>query len=136
MRECFFFKQKPAYEMRISDWSSDVCSSDLLQLLGLSGRLLAAQRRAQDRPSAAQPAGGRPADRRAGGPGTKGKGKIFRSHARMGQPARLTALSKAPFRKRGRPCRSEERRVGKECVSTCRARWEPYHLKKKNGKHK
>src|SRR3546814_13214837 len=27
--ECFFFKQKTAYEMRISDWSSDVCSSDL-----------------------------------------------------------------------------------------------------------
>src|SRR3546814_3984456 len=26
---CFFFKQKPAYEMRLSDWSSDVCSSDL-----------------------------------------------------------------------------------------------------------
>src|SRR3546814_3153003 len=36
MSECssvllfFFFKQKTAYEMRISDWSSDVCSSDLL----------------------------------------------------------------------------------------------------------
>src|SRR3546814_4056081 len=30
---CFFFKQKTAYEMRISDWSSDVCSSDLQQLL-------------------------------------------------------------------------------------------------------
>src|SRR3546814_1595148 len=29
----FFFKQKTAYEMRISDWSSDVCSSDLLWLL-------------------------------------------------------------------------------------------------------
>src|SRR3546814_1313111 len=28
---CFFFKQKTAYEMRISDWSSDVCSSDLRQ---------------------------------------------------------------------------------------------------------
>src|SRR3546814_1469008 len=28
----FFFKQKTAYEMRISDWSSDVCSSDLLSL--------------------------------------------------------------------------------------------------------
>src|SRR3546814_5746090 len=28
----FFFKQKTAYEMRISDWSSDVCSSDLVQL--------------------------------------------------------------------------------------------------------
>src|SRR3546814_18752326 len=30
----FFFKQKTAYEMRISDWSSDVCSSDLLPLCG------------------------------------------------------------------------------------------------------
>src|SRR3546814_8854028 len=30
MSNCFFFKQKTAYEMRISDWSSDVCSSDLL----------------------------------------------------------------------------------------------------------
>src|SRR3546814_9222086 len=29
----FFFKQKTAYEMRISDWSSDVCSSDLFDLL-------------------------------------------------------------------------------------------------------
>src|SRR3546814_3524521 len=32
----FFFKQKTAYEMRISDWSSDVCSSDL----GIAGRAL------------------------------------------------------------------------------------------------
>src|SRR3546814_3411024 len=32
----FFFKQKTAYEMRISDWSSDVCSSDLESLTGLS----------------------------------------------------------------------------------------------------
>src|SRR3546814_4963334 len=31
----FFFKQKTAYEMRISDWSSDVCSSDLGQLCNL-----------------------------------------------------------------------------------------------------
>src|SRR3546814_3384366 len=30
---CFFFKQKKAYEMRISDWSSDVCSSDLRKFL-------------------------------------------------------------------------------------------------------
>src|SRR3546814_10944454 len=29
MYDCFFFKQKTAYELRISDWSSDVCSSDL-----------------------------------------------------------------------------------------------------------
>src|SRR3546814_8605139 len=32
----FFFKQKTAYEMRISDWSSDVCSSDLPSILGAS----------------------------------------------------------------------------------------------------
>src|SRR3546814_1880881 len=32
-RYVFFFKQKAAYEMRISDWSSDVCSSDLLAQL-------------------------------------------------------------------------------------------------------
>src|SRR3546814_21151223 len=31
---CVFFKQKTAYEMRISDWSSDVCSSDLVDLTG------------------------------------------------------------------------------------------------------
>src|SRR3546814_5377945 len=34
----FFFKQKTAYEMRISDWSSDVCSSDLQGLFALRGR--------------------------------------------------------------------------------------------------
>src|SRR3546814_1527963 len=32
---CFFFKQKTAYEMRISDWSSDVCSSDLQAVFDL-----------------------------------------------------------------------------------------------------
>src|SRR3546814_16695363 len=35
----FFFKQKTAYEMRISDWSSDVCSSDLQMLLGADRRI-------------------------------------------------------------------------------------------------
>src|SRR3546814_1472460 len=34
----FFFKQKTAYEMRISDWSSDVCSSDLQREAASSGR--------------------------------------------------------------------------------------------------
>src|SRR3546814_9756683 len=37
----FFFKQKTAYEMRISDWSSDVCSSDLFDLFGLDYRDIA-----------------------------------------------------------------------------------------------
>src|SRR3546814_17325436 len=32
--------------------------------------------------------------------------------------------------------RSEERRVGKECVSTCRSRWSPYHYKKKERPYK
>src|SRR3546814_8861839 len=35
----FFFKQKTAYELRISDWSSDVCSSDLLGRLALNPAL-------------------------------------------------------------------------------------------------
>src|SRR3546814_20376356 len=46
-----------------------------------------------------------------------------------------------PTREQGYGCtaqtyrRSEERRVGKECVSTCRTRWVPYYLKKQNKKH-
>src|SRR3546814_9098883 len=36
----FFFKQKTAYEMRISDWSSDVCSSDLIEPLAFRVRPL------------------------------------------------------------------------------------------------
>src|SRR3546814_896102 len=39
----FFFKQKTAYEMRISDWSSDVCSSDLLEMIGAPVSLLQSQ---------------------------------------------------------------------------------------------
>src|SRR3546814_7648706 len=34
----FFFKQKTAYEMRISDWSSDVCSSDLIATVALAAK--------------------------------------------------------------------------------------------------
>src|SRR3546814_2019945 len=74
----FFFKQKTAYEMRISDWSSDVCSSDLNR----------SWRQAKGRPDRFHRI--QPAD-----PGLR--------------------------------TRSEERRVGKECVSTCRSRWSPYH---------
>src|SRR3546814_4683724 len=37
---CFFFKQKTAYDMRISDWSSDVCSSDLLGRMDTTKLLL------------------------------------------------------------------------------------------------
>src|SRR3546814_6105972 len=77
----FFFKQKTAYEMRISDWSSDVCSSDLGRVRATSGQRW--------------PAGSR--------------------------------MLRANLDERERWTRSEERRVGKECVSTCRSRWSPDH---------
>src|SRR3546814_3554178 len=92
----FFFKQKTAYEMRISDWSSDVCSSDLLD--HASPRLC--------RRTCAV----RPRRNRKGGILTWGL-------ARSG--GRSTRKRKGE--------RSEERRVGKECVSTCRSRWSPDH---------
>src|SRR3546814_3309626 len=79
VRVLFFFKQKTAYEMRISDWSSDVCSSDL-----------------KDRIE-----GGESQNRR--------KCDQNRPDYPFHQP------------------RSEERRVGKECISTCRSRWSPSH---------
>src|SRR3546814_5931217 len=85
----FFFKQKTAYEMRISDWSSDVCSSDLRRAHGGAGRCVHAGSR------------------------------CFLDHLLVAALERAVA-------------RSEERRVGKECVSTCRSRWSPYHSKKKN----
>src|SRR3546814_12831201 len=50
----FFFKQKTAYEMRISDWSSDVCSSDLhLQAANAAIRLVKEQAAAGNRPALA-----------------------------------------------------------------------------------
>src|SRR3546814_2109722 len=51
----FFFKQKTAYEMRISDWSSDVCSSDLRTTILLAGLLLAACHQQQSPPATAAP---------------------------------------------------------------------------------
>src|SRR3546814_10928951 len=50
----FFFKQKTAYEMRISDWSSDVCSSDL-GALAHQIRLVSKERRQRVERSATQP---------------------------------------------------------------------------------
>src|SRR3546814_7787097 len=90
----FFCKQKTAYEMRISDWSSDVCSSDLSAAASLPD------------------ASGVAADTGAGVGGGSGKAGSIAAAA-------VGAASAAD--------RSEERRVGKECVSTCRSRWSPYH---------
>src|SRR3546814_9182478 len=101
----FLFKQKTAYEMRISDWSSDVCSSDLgkigFEIAAKAGAaLLLAQQ--DDRGEVRQI-------------------DAFVKDHRGFEPAvgqRRTAVEMG---------RSEERRVGKECVSTCRSRWSPYH---------
>src|SRR3546814_7832734 len=104
----FFFKQKTAYEMRISDWSSDVCSSDLLSQLGLRPMFMV------DEHPLPWPA-----------PLLNGV-----EHANFFE-TRATEYSKAATRGNWNEVwdnfRSEERRVGKECVRTCRSRWSPYH---------
>src|SRR3546814_8138838 len=65
----FFFKQKTAYEMRISDWSSDVCSSDLrlARPWRYAGRAPRQHRRADPPRSRASRSAGVPAASRRGG---------------------------------------------------------------------
>src|SRR3546814_3726859 len=83
----FFFKQKTAYEMRISDWIQ-TCALPISDLRALElGSVLHLQ------------------------------GRRDRGHRRRDHEGALPV-------QRGR---SEERRVGKECVNTCRSRWSPYH---------
>src|SRR3546814_4278672 len=103
----FCFKQKTAYEMRISDWSSDVCSSDLLNIRQIECPVYVVCFR-QD--------GGRgPAGLSVNSAETDASPHAF--------PATIFSLNCHP----ARCSRSEERRVGKACVSTCRSRWSPYH---------
>src|SRR3546814_18135767 len=120
----FFFKQKTAYEMRISDWSSDVCSSDLHEeQLGESGGPRqrhpgrVAARRTDHRQAALEDSGGQREDE--------------------GEVAELDDHWDAPPSRHwpeafsASTTRSEERRVGTACVSTCRSRCSPHHLKNK-----
>src|SRR3546814_7116215 len=105
----FFFKQKTAYEMRISDWSSDVCSSDLVAFGPDTALLDRAGQAAIDRLlSEAAPA----------------PGSVLRLSVAGGQGG--TAGLDRMALQRLESVRSEARRVGKECVSTCRSRWSPY----------
>src|SRR3546814_16546753 len=86
--------------------------------------------------------GGRAADRRGGHRGRPPTSPLQRDIAgqRDTQAWRLFAGWRGTRRDvhdaayDGRDQRSEERRVGKECVSTCRSRWSPYHYKKNNQK--
>src|SRR3546814_14163060 len=100
--------------MRISDWSSDVCSSDLVEL----------NFAAQDIPQ----------NRIGSGLSTAELGLRLRYEVRR-EFAPYVGISYdrkvGDTARYARAERSEERRVGKECVSTCRSRWAPYHLKKK-----
>src|SRR3546814_12237103 len=89
--------------MRISDWSSDVCSSDLVVAL-------------------------------AGGGGGAGRSQR-RQYCHCDLAHWNTASGLSRLSEPSSATRSEERRVGKECVSTCRSRWSQYHSKKKISKY-
>src|SRR3546814_3688811 len=149
----FFFKQKTAYEMRISDWSSDVCSSDLDDARRFGGKVrrVVGARKADDG-DAGNPLEcfsnrlvGEGADILGGDRIDDGVGvalavlRRFEVGADAGDDDVVGFFLVGRYRhgaflRRGgkdHRARSEERRVGKECVSTCRSRWSPSHLKKK-----
>src|SRR3546814_3168505 len=110
----FFFKQKTAYEMRISDWSSDVCSSDLV---ANSVPQTATVQRADAKFTATYD--GAPQFTAIEGTqlsvAKNSPAPVFRV-----SPTSYVALSNGVWR-------SEERRVGKACVSPCRSRGSPDH---------
>src|SRR3546814_18887843 len=99
--------------MRISDWSSDVCSSDLFAST-MPGNWASRRNRSMWVAPAQSLVD---STRRASGTDSRylhgGQFNLFANPTTWGT-------------------RSEERRVGKECVSTCRSRWSPSHYKKTN----
>src|SRR3546814_7395928 len=97
----FFFKQKTAYEMRISDWSSDVCSSDLYLAEHFKGKNIAIL---QDKTA-------------------YGKGIADQTKKALNEAGVKEVMYEAYTAGERDYSRSEERRVGKESVSTCRSRW-------------
>src|SRR3546814_11054001 len=102
--------------MRISDWSSDVCSSDLECAARLSHRKLLRRRGLCPR-----------CRLRLGSRSRSGKEiSMKRLHVHVGVENLDQSIGFYSTLFGAEPARSEERRVGKECVSTCRSRWSPY----------
>src|SRR3546814_11756687 len=101
--------------MRISDWSSDVCSSDLLPPILNHDRV----RDGAVGADRVDPDSGALRD----DPSAQGAKPCL---------DRPFVVALRPLLRLVQPARSEERRVGKECVSTCRSRWSPYHYKQKH----
>src|SRR3546814_15476866 len=106
--------------MRISDWSSDVCSSDL-DITRAGDWLMTLAR--ELRPDLIHLNGYAHAALPWRSP------VVVVAHSCVLSWWRAVHGCEAP--PEWRTYRSEERRVGKECVSTCRSRWAPYHNKKK-----
>src|SRR3546814_10384802 len=104
-----FFKQKTAYDVRISDWSSDVCSSDLKLFIKTYG----CQMNVYDSARMADvltPLGYAPT------PTPDDADMVILNTCHIREKASEKVYSD-----------SEERRVGKERGSTCRSRWSPDH---------
>src|SRR3546814_18263352 len=134
------FKQNTAYEMRISDWSSDVCSSDLLGAFYLLAMLAGTEPRGMP--------GARLEQVRFHGVdlGYALDDLILHGRATTGTCLlEIQSKREIPFAPRdavfqevctqiarsgSAGVRSDERRVGKECVSTYRTRGSPYHSTK------
>src|SRR3546814_17458980 len=100
--------------MRISDWSSDVCSSDLTQP-AFSRRIRALE----------DWVGATLVNRDTHRIALTEAGQAFRVLAE--EIMRRLTLGRDHVREIGGTLRSAERRGGKECVSTCRSRWSPSH---------
>src|SRR3546814_15429440 len=103
--------------MRISDWSSDVCSSDLAtHAIGDRGNRIVID-----------------TYERVLGDNAKSDHRWRVEHAQIVSPEDIPRFGSLGVIASMQPThatsdmRSEERRGGKECVSTCRSRWSPYH---------
>src|SRR3546814_14118618 len=132
----FFFKHKTAYEIRISDWSSDVCSSDLPPVPSAL---------AKPPPRAGLPHGTPSTGQTAATP-RKAPATTARLHGRAPCAAsrppaiparsRCTPSSRAIVAATPPPPRSEERLAGKEGVRQGKTRWSAHKSKKKKQKEK